>query len=85
MGKFTISMVIFHSYVKLPEGTFQRQSHLLYRWYFQCYLDLSQGFEVGKPRDKEMGSVRVTLLQTPRYSKPTNRGQPQPTMLVDIT
>ena len=32
MGKSSISMVIFHSYGKLPEGTFQRSTPTGARW-----------------------------------------------------
>ena len=32
MGKFTISMVIFNGYVKLPEGTWPH--HLCFLWFF---------------------------------------------------
>ena len=44
MGKLTISMAIFHSYVKLPEGI--QQEKLM-----DSLLDMPQGHETGSKHD----------------------------------
>ena len=48
MGKSTISMAIFNSYVKLPEGKLGEDDWDHYSLDFQTFIDLGWGVEHGR-------------------------------------
>ena len=43
MGKLTISMAIFYSYVSLPEGTLNYQQVMMWNVIYNCKMHLQNG------------------------------------------